>query len=124
LGYSYSFIIFVAKSAKEAFLRCCACCCITWCEKEALLKDIRFLGFLFESLVIHELLVYTQVSEAKVYYYQDSSGLEVNATVQKYNGDWCAFEFKLGTGQIEKAAKSLKKFVSILDAETVQCQNH
>jgi hypothetical protein len=45
--------------------------------------------------------------------------LEVNATVQKYNGDWCAFEFKLGTGQIEKAAKSLKKFVSILDFDTV-----
>jgi len=50
--------------------------------------------------------------------------LEVKATVQKYNGDWCAFEFKLCTGQIEKAAKSLKKFVSILDAKTVQCQNH
>jgi hypothetical protein len=66
------------------------------------------------------LLVYTQVSEAKVYYYQDSSGLEVNATVQKYNGDWCAFKFKLGTGQIEKAANRLKKLVSILEAEIVR----
>jgi predicted AAA+ superfamily ATPase len=89
-------------------------------KKEALLKDIRYVGFLFESLAIHELRVYSQVSDAKVYHYHDSSGLEVDAIVQKYNGDWCAFEIKLGTGQIEDAAKSLKKFVSILDFDTVQ----
>jgi predicted AAA+ superfamily ATPase len=88
-------------------------------KKEALLKDIRYVGFLFESLAIHELRVYAQVSDAKVYHYHDSSGLEVDAIVQKYNGDWCAFEIKLGTGQIEDAAKSLKKFVSILDFDTV-----
>jgi hypothetical protein len=88
-------------------------------KKEALLKDIRYVGFLFESLAVHELRVYAQVSDAKVYHYHDSSGLEVDAIVQKYNGDWCAFEIKLGTGQIEYAAKSLKKFVSILDFDTV-----
>jgi predicted AAA+ superfamily ATPase len=88
-------------------------------KKEALLKDIRYVGFLFESLAIHELRVYAQVSDAKVYHYHDSSGLDVDAIVQKYNGDWCAFEIKLGTGQIEEAAKSLKKFVSILDSDTV-----
>ena len=88
-------------------------------KKEALLKDIRYVGFLFESLAVHDLRVYAQVSDAKVYHYHDSSGLEVDAIVQKYNGDWCAFEIKLGTGQIEEAAKSLKKFVSILDSDTV-----
>jgi predicted AAA+ superfamily ATPase len=88
-------------------------------KKEALLKDLNFVGFLFESLAIHELRVYAQVSDAKVYHYHDSSGLEVDAIVQKYNGDWCAFEIKLGIGQIEEAAKSLKKFVSILDTNSV-----
>jgi predicted AAA+ superfamily ATPase len=88
-------------------------------KKEALLKDLNFAGFLFESLAIHELRVYAQVSDAKVYHYHDSSGLEVDAIVQKYNGDWCAFEIKLGIGQIEEAAKSLKKFVSILDTNSV-----
>ena len=88
-------------------------------KKEALLKDLKFVGFLFESLAVHELRVYAQVSDAKVYHYHDSSGLEVDAIVQKYNGDWCAFEIKLGTGQIEEAAKSLKKFVSILDTKSV-----
>ncbi|MBU3658671.1 MAG: ATP-binding protein [Flavobacteriales bacterium] len=88
-------------------------------KKETLLNDLNFVGFLFESLAIHELRVYAQVSDAKVYHYHDSSGLEVDAIVQKYNGDWCAFEIKLGIGQIEEAAKSLKKFVSVLDTNNV-----
>ena len=51
---------------------------------------------------------------------QDSSGKEEDAIVQKYNGDWCAFENKLGTGQIEVASNSLKRLVSILNAEIVR----
>ena len=89
-------------------------------HKKSLLADLNFTGFLFESLAIHELRVYAQANDAKVYHYRDSSSLEVDAIVQKYNGDWCAFEIKLGTGQIEEAAINLKKFVSILDDKKVQ----
>jgi predicted AAA+ superfamily ATPase len=87
--------------------------------KEALLNDLKFTGFLFESLVVHDLRVYAQAIDAKVFHYRDSSGLEVDAIVQKQNGEWSAFEIKLGTGQIEQAANSLKKFASILDYRTV-----
>ena len=86
----------------------------------SLLSDLRFTGFLFESLVTHDLRVYAQANDAKVYHYHDSSGLEVDAIVQKYNGDWIAFEIKLGTGQIEEAATSLHKFISILDDKRVK----
>jgi predicted AAA+ superfamily ATPase len=55
-----------------------------------------------------------------VYYYRDSSGLEVDAIVQKYNGDWLAFEIKLGIGQIEEAAANLHKLVSVLDDKKVE----
>jgi Predicted ATPase (AAA+ superfamily) len=88
--------------------------------KDALFNDVRFTGFLFESLAVHELRVYAQVNDAKVYHYRDSSNLEVDAIVQKYNGDWCAFEIKLGTGQIEEAAANLKKFASNLDEKRVK----
>lgn len=88
--------------------------------KKTMLNDLHFVGFLFESLVVHELRVYGQVNDAKVYHYKDSSGLEVDAIVQKYNGDWCAFEIKLGVGQIEAAAASLKKFESIIDKDRVE----
>jgi hypothetical protein len=86
-------------------------------DTEYLLNDIKFTGFLFESMVIHDLRIYAQANDAKVYHYSDSSGLEVDAIVQKQNGDWCAFEIKLGIGQIEEAAKNLKKFESILDTK-------
>jgi len=84
-------------------------------DTASLLADLNFTGFLFESLATHELRVYAQANDAKVYYYRDSSNLEVDAIVQKYNGDWMAFEIKLGTGQIDEAAANLHKFVSILD---------
>jgi len=86
-------------------------------DKNALLNNLNFTGFLFESLATHELRVYAQANDAKVYYYRDSSGLEVDCIVQKFNGDWCAFEIKLGTGQIDDAAATLNKFVSILDTK-------
>ncbi len=89
-------------------------------DKDSLLADLNFTGFLFESLVVHELRVYAQANDAKVYYYRDSGGLEVDAIVQKYNGDWLAFEIKLGTGQIEEAATNLKKLVSVLNTEKVK----
>lgn len=89
-------------------------------DKDALLNDLKFTGFLFESLVVHELRVYAQASDAKVFHYQDSSGLEVDAIVQRHNRDWCAFEIKLGVGQIEEAANNLKKLVSVLDERKVE----
>jgi hypothetical protein len=88
-------------------------------SKESLLKDIKFTGFLFESLAVHNLRVYAQANDAKVYHYHDSSGLEVDAIVQKYSGEWCAFEIKLGVGQIDDAAKNLLKFASILNEQYV-----
>ncbi len=103
------------KSAKRHFTDVSLAVAALGLDKEALLNDLNFVGFLFESLVIHELRVYGQANDAKIYHYRDSSGLEVDSIVQKYNGDWCAFEIKLGIGQIEEAATALHKFVSVLD---------
>ena len=108
------------KSPKRHFTDVSLAVAALGANKDSLLKDVKFTGFLFESLVTHELRVYAQANDAKVYHYRDSSGLEVDAIVQKYNGDWCAFEIKLGTGHIEDAAASLKKFVSALDEKRVK----
>jgi predicted AAA+ superfamily ATPase len=84
-------------------------------NEQALFNDLKFTGFLFESMVVHDLRVYGQVNDAKVYHYRDSSGLEVDCIVQKHNGDWCAFEIKLGTGEIETAAANLLRFAALVD---------
>lgn len=89
-------------------------------DKEALLKDIKYTGFLFESLAIHELNVYAKVNDAVVYHYNDSYGYEIDAIVQKRNGDYAAFEIKLGVGFIDEAAKNLKRFTENIDTEKME----
>jgi uncharacterized protein len=84
-------------------------------DKEALVKDIKYTGFLFESLAIHELNVYAKANDAAVFHYNDSYGYEVDAIVQKRNGDYSAFEIKLGVGYIDEAAENLKKFAVNID---------
>lgn len=79
-------------------------------DKESLMKDIKYTGFLFESLATHELNVYAKANDASLFHYHDSYGLEVDAIVQKRNGDFAAFEIKLGVGFIDEASENLKKF--------------
>jgi hypothetical protein len=81
-------------------------------DKESLIKDIKYTGFLFESLATHELNVYAKANDANVFHYNDSYGLEMDAIVQKRNGDYAAFEIKLGVGYIDEAAENLKKFAA------------
>lgn len=85
--------------------------------QQTLLNNLNFTGFLFESMAIHDLRVYGQANDAKIYHYRDSSGLEVDCIVQKHNGDWCAFEIKLGTGQIAEAAANLFRFANLVNSE-------
>lgn len=89
-------------------------------EKEALMKDIKYAGFLFESLAIHELHVYARANDATLFHYNDSYGYEVDAIVQKRNGDYAAFEIKLGVGFIDEAAVNLKKFMANIDTEKME----
>ncbi len=89
-------------------------------NEKSLINNLTFTGFLFESLVTHDLRVYAQANDAKVYHYLDSSGMEVDCIVQKFNGDWCAFEIKLGTSQIEEAAAKLLKFAKVIDTQKSQ----
>ncbi|MGN6557409.1 MAG: ATP-binding protein [Solirubrobacterales bacterium] len=83
---------------------------------ESLMRDLNFLGLLFESMVVRDLRVYAQPLEGEVQYYQDNSGLEVDAIVDA--GDsWGAFEVKLG-GQkpVDEAAANLLKFSGRVDS--------
>jgi predicted AAA+ superfamily ATPase len=87
---------------------------------EALLQDLKYTGFLFETLAVHELKVYAKANDAEIFHYQDSYGLEIDAIVQKRNGDYAAFEIKLGVGHIEKAAEHLKKFEKNIDTSKMK----
>jgi predicted AAA+ superfamily ATPase len=85
---------------------------------ESLKNDLNYTGFLFESLVVHDLRVYAQANSASVYHYKDTSK-EVDAIVQHDNGDWAAFEVKMAIGQdtLDAAAAKLIAFANSIDTD-------
>jgi uncharacterized protein len=84
---------------------------------ERLLGDLNYLGFLFESLVVRDLRVYAQASDAQVLHYKDNTDLELDAIIETEDGRWAAFEIKLGTGAIDGAAASLLKLADRIDTK-------
>ena len=72
-----------------------------------LMKDLRFLGFLFESLVVRDLRIYAQAADAEVFHYREKDGLEVDAIVDAGDGRWAAFEVKLGDRWVDAGVASL-----------------
>lgn len=82
---------------------------------DRLLDDLELFGFLFESLVVRDLRVYAEASDAAVLQYRDNTGLEVDAVVEAADGRWLAFEIKLGSGRVDEAAESLIKFADRVD---------
>lgn len=70
-------------------------------------KDPNTLGFLFESLCVHDLIVYAGCRRGKVYHYRDSYGNEIDAVVEMPGGAWAGFEIRLGAKEIDKGAENL-----------------
>ena len=72
-----------------------------------LLRDLEFLGLLFESMVVRDLRVYAQAADARVFHYREKEGLEVDAVVEAADGRWAAFEIKLGERWVADGWKNL-----------------
>ena len=78
------------------------------------------LGFLFESLVVRDLRIYSQAAKASVYHYRDSGRLKVDAIVEARDGRWLAAEVKLGGDEgIEQAARSLLRLRDKVDSSRI-----
>lgn len=103
------------KAAKIHFVDPSLAAAAMRASPERLARDFESLGFLFESMVVRDLRVYSQAGDASVFHYRDSDGLEVDAIVEARDGRWAAFEIKLGFGQVEEAAASLHKFAGRID---------
>ncbi len=80
-----------------------------------LMGDLNTFGFLFESLVEHDLRIYARSFGAELFHYQDYRNNEIDAVVELEDGAWCAFEIKLGAKKIDEGAKSLLKVSSDIE---------
>ena len=85
---------------------------------EGLFKDMKTFGFFFESLAIHDLRIYAEANNAKLYKYRDGQNREADAVIQFADGSFGLIEIKLGDEEdIDLASKSLRKIAEDVDME-------
>jgi predicted AAA+ superfamily ATPase len=94
-------------SPKRHFVDPSIACAVLRATPDNLLSDFNTFGLLFESLCIRDLRVYAQAIDGEVFHYRDKSGLEADAIVHLKDGRWGAIEVKMGSKEIEMAAKNL-----------------
>lgn len=82
---------------------------------DGLLKDFNTFGYLFESMCIRDLRIYSQILDGNVFYYRDNTDLEVDAIIELHDGRWGAVEVKMGQKEIDKAAENLLKLKDRID---------
>ncbi len=99
----------VKQSEKRHFVDPSLAVAILKLNKEKLLGDLEYLGFLFEALVERDLLIYSEANDFNLYHYQDYNNDEIDAIIENVDGSWCGIEIKLGANQIEQAAQNLLK---------------
>lgn len=80
-----------------------------------LLNDLNTFGFMFESLCMRDLKIYTQSYGGDITFYRDEKDFEVDAILRTSSGKWGAIEIKLGAGYIDDAASNLLKFKERVD---------
>ncbi len=97
------------KSPKRHFVDPSLAAAALAASPDRLLRDAKTLGFLFESLVVRDLRVYSAPQQASVYHYRDSDNLEVDTVVSRDDGTWLAAEVKLShrPDSVDAAAASL-----------------
>ena len=91
---------------------------------EYFLKDFKTFGYLFESLVIRDIRVYSQSMGGHISYYRDRYGLEADAVLHLEDGRYALIEIKLGSSEIEEGASHLleiKRLVAEYNKTEKQC---
>lgn len=83
-------------------------------KPEYFLKDFKTFGFLFESLVMRDLKVYSSALGGRLSYYRDRYGLEADAVLHLKDGRYALFEIKLGAREIEEGAGHLLKIRQLI----------
>lgn len=88
-------------------------------------RDFKTLGFLFESLCIRDLKIYSQMFDGRVSYYRDRYGLEADCVLHLNDGKYALIEFKLGESEIDDGAKHLceiERLVKEYNEKEKQCK--
>ena len=113
----------IRKSEKKEFVDSSIAVAGLNVTPEMLLYDLETFGFIFETLCIRDLKVYSAPLGGKVLYYNDST-LEVDCVLQIADGRYGLIEFKLGDNRIDEGALSLLKMDKLIKQKIANGDTH
>ena len=105
----------VKQFEKRHFSDPAIACALLNITPKKLMQDLNTFGLLFEALVVRDLEIYAQSFGAKLFHYQDYKNNELDAVIELDNGEWCAFEIKLGCNKIDEGVNSLIRTCSEIE---------
>jgi predicted AAA+ superfamily ATPase len=77
----------IKTSPKVRFVDPSISAAITRLNPEKIKKNLRYFGFLFESLVIRDLLTYVSCSDSKIYQFNFDDSSEIDVIVENSDGE-------------------------------------
>ena len=84
-----------------------------------LIDDLSTMGHFFENMCIRDITAYCSTFGANVYFFHDSSGLEVDCVVVNPQGKWGLIEIKLRSACLEDACHALNKACDKIDKSQI-----
>lgn len=87
---------------------------------EMCINDLFSFGFYFEAMVERDLRIYAEANGWNLFHYQDYDGNEFDAVVEFDDGDYAAFEIKLGANQIDDAANNLIRISNTMKEKKIK----
>ncbi|MCC8030028.1 MAG: DUF4143 domain-containing protein [Lachnospiraceae bacterium] len=76
--------------------------------------DLKTFGFIFETLCIRDLKIYSHALGGRVSYYHDRYGLEADCVLHLRDGKYALIEFKLGSSDIDDGAGHLLEIEALI----------
>lgn len=110
----------IRSGTKRGFVDPSLACASLGLTYEGLMQDLNTLGFLFESLVIRDLRIYSQHLGGEISYYHDRYGLECDAVLHLRDGRYALIEMKLGSREIEEGASHLRKLKALIQEHNLK----
>lgn len=83
-----------------------------------LINDLRTMGFLFETMAVRDLRVYSDALSGNIFHFRNADGLECDAVIHRRNGNYGLVEIKLGGNDlIEKGAETLLELAGKINTD-------
>lgn len=86
-------------------------------------KDLKSFGFIFETLCIRDLKIYSQALNGEISYYHDNLGLECDCVLHLEDSRYALIEFKLGSFEIDEGAAHLNEIEKLISNHNKESKN-